>query len=57
MQGGPLVLGLENPLNLKPRLLETVYGVDCAVPTGLGRLVAWYAPQRGEGMLEFRVDA
>jgi hypothetical protein len=36
--------------------LEAVYGVDVALPQVLGaaRVVAWYSPQRGEGLVELR---
>jgi hypothetical protein len=35
---------------------EAVYGVDVALPQVLGaaRVVAWYSPQRGEGLVELR---
>lgn len=36
-------------------LLETSYGLDCALPPGgASRLVVWYSPQRREGMAEVR---
>ncbi|GFR49454.1 hypothetical protein Agub_g11514 [Astrephomene gubernaculifera] len=42
---------------MRGRLAEAVYGLDLAVPgvAGAARLVAWYCPQRREGMLEVRL--
>uniref|UniRef100_A0A7S3R0U4 Uncharacterized protein n=2 Tax=Dunaliella tertiolecta TaxID=3047 RepID=A0A7S3R0U4_DUNTE len=42
---------------MRPSLLESTYGLDLVLPgmSGFGRLVAWYAPGRKEGMLELRL--
>ncbi|KAG2494117.1 hypothetical protein HYH03_007755 [Edaphochlamys debaryana] len=42
---------------MRPQLLESVYALDLAVPgtAGAARVVAWYAPQRREGMVELRL--
>ncbi|GIL53119.1 hypothetical protein Vafri_8802 [Volvox africanus] len=42
---------------MRPQLLDAVYALDLAVPglKGAARLVAWYSPQRREGMVELRM--
>lgn len=42
---------------MRPSLLDACYGLDLALPgtAGVGRLVAWYSPGRGEGMVELRL--
>ncbi|GIL83435.1 hypothetical protein Vretimale_11203 [Volvox reticuliferus] len=42
---------------MRPQLLDAVYALDLAVPglKGTARLVAWYSPQRREGMVELRM--
>ncbi|KAL6758991.1 hypothetical protein V8C86DRAFT_1387143 [Haematococcus lacustris] len=39
---------------MRPSLLDAAYGLDLTIPgsQGLGRLVAWWAPRRGEAMVE-----
>lgn len=38
-------------------LVDAAYALDLAVPgtAGCARVVAWYSPQRKEGMLEVRM--
>jgi hypothetical protein len=42
---------------MRPSLLDAVYGLDVVLPgsEGIARLAAWYAPQRGEAMVELRL--
>ncbi len=42
---------------MRPVFVEGTYGVDCVVPgsQGLGRVVAWWSPQRREAMVELRL--
>lgn len=51
--GAPLRLA-KHVGGLRPSLVETAYGLDVVVPgsSGMARVVAWYAPVRGEAMLQ-----
>ncbi len=42
---------------MRPSLLDATYGLDLVIPgsQGAGRVVAWWAPRRGEAMLELRL--
>lgn len=42
---------------MRPSLMDAAYGLDLALPgtSGFGRLVAWYAPRRGEATVELRL--
>mmetsp|Transcript_21407 Transcript_21407/g.29732 ORF Transcript_21407/g.29732 Transcript_21407/m.29732 type:complete len:530 (-) Transcript_21407:76-1665(-) len=48
---------VESPASkLEPRILETCYGLDCALPpSGATRLVLRYSPSRQEALAEIRV--
>ncbi len=41
----------------RPHLLDSAVGLDVVVPGtgGFARVLAWWAPQRGEAMLELRM--
>ncbi len=55
--GGAAAAVAAHTTGMRPQLLEAVYALDLAVPgaRGVARLVAWYSPQRREGMLEVRL--
>ncbi|GLC48396.1 hypothetical protein PLESTB_000092700 [Pleodorina starrii] len=55
--GGAAGAVAAHTVRMRPQLLEAVYALDLAVPgsRGAARLVAWYTPQRREGMVELRM--
>ncbi len=55
--GAPLAALARHLRRMRPQLVDSAWGLDCVVPGSLGaaRLVGWYAPARGEALLELRL--
>jgi hypothetical protein len=58
LRGGQALPSLARHLRgVRPQLVDCAWGLDMVVPGSMGaaRVVGWYAPARGEGMLELRL--